>query len=256
VKAAIKIFSKKALKAIINFFAIVPILLLVLVIHEYGHLQEMQKRRVAVKEFSIGIGPLIYQHNGREFDVSLRLVPIMAYVQPSDAGSRHFDSLSVQERTIIDAAGIRNNLVAGTIVVISLQILGYAQGRLSQMQLAVAILSTPIKIVLLYISFVVQCLSLGLIRQSKRLLLSTGKKLPHKSLEQFIGYNLAIGLFNLFPITPLDGGRIAQDIILPLIAHYRVVILIAPYSMLILLFFFWIAITIPIQLFQTETIEK
>lgn len=124
-------FVDKALMRIIGFIVLLPALLTVFTIHEYGHLQEMQKRGVAIEEFSLGIGPLMYQYQGKEFPISFRAIPIMAYVSPSKEGFEYLATLSVHDRISIYAAGVRNNLAVGMCMLVFFQILGYRHGRLS-----------------------------------------------------------------------------------------------------------------------------
>ena len=71
----------KRIKTLLRVLLSLLMLESALVIHEYGHLREFYKRGVPVKEFSLGIGPRLYQYQTDSLlTVSFRLIPIIAYV--------------------------------------------------------------------------------------------------------------------------------------------------------------------------------
>lgn len=113
-KGAVVRYVKKFLKVV----AFILILESAFVIHEYGHLREFQKRGIPVKEFSLGIGPVLYQHHGNEFTISIRAIPIAAYVAPTKVGEELFETtLSAWDKFVIFSAGVRNNLIVALFLV-------------------------------------------------------------------------------------------------------------------------------------------
>ncbi len=202
---------KKFIKA--AFGALLSLLILesVFVIHEYGHLREFQKRGVPIEEFSLGVGPVVYHHRAASFVVNVRAIPIMAYVATTDEGGKRFDAQgSLRDKIVVDAAGVRNNFVAGLLVVLVLQALGWTKGNLSARELAKTIAVTPCKIVCRFFAFFIGCMTFGRVNLAERFLLSTGGIDPTTPLKQFVRWNLILGLFNVMPFPPLDGGHIAQ----------------------------------------------
>lgn len=206
-------------------------------IHEYGHLREFQKRGVPVKEFSLGIGPRLYSYQtDSSLTVSFRLIPIMAYVAPTEEGGNLFKQEGrLWDKIAVDAAGVRNNFLVGLAVVLLLQVLGWRRGNFSAKELARTAMVTPFKIPLRFVAFLVGCVTWGRVNLAEKFLLSTGGIDPPKPLRSFIFWNLTLGLFNLAPIPPLDGGHVLEAILLSVGANIYIpeipkFILFAAYS--------------------------
>jgi len=100
--------------------AIVLFLLLV-IIHEAGHFFAAKMCGVRVLEFSVGMGPLIFQRKKKETEYSLRAVPIGGYckLEAEDGESddpKAFVNATWWKRLIILAAGAFNNILLCLIV--------------------------------------------------------------------------------------------------------------------------------------------
>lgn len=210
-----------------------------LVIHEYGHLREFQKRGVPVKEFSLGIGPRLYSYQDSSLTVSFRLIPIMAYVAPTEEGGILFKKEGrLGDKIAVAGAGVRNNFLVGLAVVLFLQVLGWRRGSFSTKQLVRTAVVTPFKIPLRFVAFLVGCMTWGRINLAEKFLLSTGGIDPPKPLKSFIAWNLTLGFFNLAPIPPLDGGHALEAVLLSVGANIYIpeipkvvgIILFAAYS--------------------------
>ncbi|MCI5775787.1 MAG: RIP metalloprotease RseP [Aerococcus sp.] len=66
------------MKAIIIFILIFGILV---IFHEFGHFIMAKRAGIFVREFSIGMGPLLFHYEGDETTYSLRLLPLGGYVR-------------------------------------------------------------------------------------------------------------------------------------------------------------------------------
>lgn len=119
------------------------ILSVIIIIHELGHLISAKYFHVYCKEFSIGMGPALFQKQFRETAFSIRLLPLGGFV--SMAGEEGVDDENIPwERTlkgiawwkqvIIMAAGAIMNIILAWILFIAVTM---AQG-------AVALPSEPI----------------------------------------------------------------------------------------------------------------
>lgn len=108
--------------------------------HELGHFIVAKLVGVKVNEFSIGMGPLIWQRQKGETKYSLRLIPIGGYnaMEGEDDGSddpRGFNNQPALSRIAILLAGVTMNvLIALLICVIIVQISGLPTTRLATVE--------------------------------------------------------------------------------------------------------------------------
>ena len=65
---------------IIGIIAFVVMLSVIVILHELGHFLVARHFGVYCKEFSIGMGPCLYQKKGKETDFSIRAIPFGGYV--------------------------------------------------------------------------------------------------------------------------------------------------------------------------------
>ncbi len=97
------------------------ILGLIILVHEFGHFITAKKSGVYIYEFSIGMGPVIYTHKGKDgIDYNIRLFPIGGFVSMAgevyeDDGKIKKDKLLCNkkwyQRLIILGAGVFNNFI-------------------------------------------------------------------------------------------------------------------------------------------------
>ena len=108
-------------------YAIFAILLfgLLVGIHEFGHFAAAKLCGVKVLEFSLGMGPALWQKQGKETLYSLRIVPFGGYcaMMGEDEESndpRAFTNQAPWKRVLILAAGAAMNFLLGLVIVIIL----------------------------------------------------------------------------------------------------------------------------------------
>ena len=65
---------------IIAIIAFIIVLSLIIIIHEGGHFFFAKKAKILCYEFSLGMGPVIYQKRKGETVYSLRAIPLGGYV--------------------------------------------------------------------------------------------------------------------------------------------------------------------------------
>ena len=222
------------------------ILLTIVVIHEGGHFWAMRRNGVAIEEFSIGLGPLIWQRKDKRGTLwSLRWIPAGGYVKPSaiktDASESETQiglqgwelAASHWARFKIYMAGMFANATAAFI---ALTILFYATHRAPQVliewvqwapsplrPLACAFLAsyvlwlaTPVLFVVLIAKmgsafFTGAAGPVGIITMGNQALAENptlGAKV-FGMVMFFAMINGAIAGFNMLPLFPLDGGRVA-----------------------------------------------
>lgn len=180
---------------------------LVFVIHEYGHYTEFVKRNIPVQEFSLGIGPAIYQHQINELTLSFRLIPIMAYVMPTKDGYEVQTQSSFVDKFLISSAGVRNNLLSGVGAVLLLNLISWRKGSIDGTQFISRVVGYPLKVTYMFVLFFLDSLTLRKLSLGKNKKLYTGYIHPPKVIENFISLSFLIGCLNFLPLYPLDGGK-------------------------------------------------
>lgn len=89
---------------------------LLIIVHELGHFTLAKLNGIRVEEFSIGMGPEVYSHKGKETQYSLRLLPIGGYVkmmgeEEAVDDERSFSNKSPLRRLSVILAGAFMNIV-------------------------------------------------------------------------------------------------------------------------------------------------
>lgn len=108
-------------------------------IHELGHFLAAKWAGIRVNEFSLGMGPVVFQRQKGETAYSLRAFPVGGFVsmEGEDDGSsddRAFCNKSIGKRLLVVAAGAMMNLILGFLIMVILVCMGNAVGttRISQ----------------------------------------------------------------------------------------------------------------------------
>ena len=113
-----------------SFFSMKPVFILaailmfgiLIAVHEFGHFIAAKLCGVKVNEYSIGMGPLVWQREGRETLYSLRALPIGGYCamegEDEDTGdSRSFVRQPIWKKFIILVAGSGMNFLTGLLII-------------------------------------------------------------------------------------------------------------------------------------------
>jgi len=104
----------------LSWLAIIPILSLLMLVHELGHFVTARRAGIVVQEFGFGLPPRIYGYEYKGVIYSLNWIPFGAFVKmlgeedPTDVGS--FASKSKLARGIVLAAGSAMNFLTAVIV--------------------------------------------------------------------------------------------------------------------------------------------
>lgn len=112
---------------IISLLILILILGIIILVHEFGHFICAKKSGVHIYEFSIGMGPIIYTHKGKDkIDYNLRAFPIGGFVSMAgevyeDAGDNvnkndYMCNKKWWQRLIILVAGVFNNFLLAIIL--------------------------------------------------------------------------------------------------------------------------------------------
>lgn len=111
---------------LLSILAFILILGVIVLVHEFGHFMWAKKFGVHIYEFSIGMGPVLFTHEGKDkIKYRVRLLPIGGFVQM--AGEVYEDDDKVDkkdfmcnkpwhQRIIIIIAGVVNNFILAIVL--------------------------------------------------------------------------------------------------------------------------------------------
>ena len=112
----------------ITLILLIFILGLIILVHEFGHFITAKKAGVHIYEFSIGMGPLIKTHKGKDgINYNIRALPIGGFVSMAGEVYEDDDTKTIKkedfmcnkkwwQRVIILAAGVFNNFLLAIII--------------------------------------------------------------------------------------------------------------------------------------------
>ena len=116
------------------FFILLAILLLaiLIVVHEWGHFITARMLKIAVKEFSVGFGPKLWQRKSKKSDTvfSLRGIPLGGYCAFYDEDGdtldkddpRRYAAAAAWKRMIVVLAGSLMNVILAFVLAIALHL--------------------------------------------------------------------------------------------------------------------------------------
>ena len=202
------------MSAVINAIKIIFLLGFLVFIHESGHFCVAKLCKVRVNEFAIGFGPTIWSKKGKVTKYALRVIPLGGFVsmegedEPSEKEGS-FSKASVWKRILIVAAGATVNIIFAIIVFWCLST--YYVGPLNALYNVGYYLQTMWQgIVQLFTGKV------GIDQMTGPVGISSAVA-QTSTVADFIYLlsviSLSLGVTNLLPFPPLDGGKIVLLII-------------------------------------------
>ncbi len=200
-------------------------IMLIIGVHEAGHLLFAKRFGVPVPEFSVGLGPVIYAREFGETRYALRLIPFGGYVY---IPSKKVEQLSTWRQIQIYLGGPLANLLLCIVSGVALVLAGY---RLNVMEgvpeylLPLWVLAVTLLLFVALVPLTVYILGDIILhpvanfdKMSGPIGIVKGDGVPHTFLDGqplliqalIIIYmlSLSVGTFNLVPISMFDGGRI------------------------------------------------
>ena len=229
---------------LITILAGILMLIILVVVHEYGHLWAAQRCGVGVEEFSVGFGPGIKIFQTKTYPIYFRFIPLGGYVKlktrdlkkPISQGKNYEDANWLQ-RIFICVAGIGFNLILAIIIRILMYNFAPPDTQIKFLTMTITFMQGPvwylapiqaIKAVFgLFIQFYVGVLISIWYMVMPIINLAP---VPHGGIGGTIGLgaNIHLGFWsycgliyfvsvilaalNLFPLLPFDGGQIVLSI--------------------------------------------
>jgi membrane-associated protease RseP (regulator of RpoE activity) len=194
--------------AVVGTAAVVTAFLLVLIPHEAGHMLAGRLLGVRVEEFSLGFGPGVSVRR-RGTTYSLRLIPIGAYVRMPDD---YEDAVAPWRRLLISAAGPAASFGAAFVYLAVAATMADGSMLVGVQSAMWAAWSTMVWVVS----------NLGLVLDIHNISgpIGIGQAVAQTSIQGWepwmvllAAFSASIGLLNLLPIGPLDGGGMLTALI-------------------------------------------
>ena len=118
---------------LISLLVCIFILGIIILVHEFGHFITAKKSGVYIYEFSIGMGPIIYTHKGKDgIDYNIRAFPIGGFVQMAGEVGEDDEKIKKEQfmcnrpryqRLMILCAGVFNNFVLAILLLFLLAVI-------------------------------------------------------------------------------------------------------------------------------------
>ncbi|KPJ85049.1 hypothetical protein AMJ57_04600 [Parcubacteria bacterium SG8_24] len=216
------------------------LLSLIIAVHESGHFVAMRLGGVTVEEFSIGLGPTLYERRGEVTVFRIRLLPFGGYVSPADKGPGSLGAASRPVRCIIFLAGMVMNALTAFLVLLLVPAAWKGQRSRGLRRLVSALvgsfgywLSFPFLFLYLLVTRGTSLFRgltgpIGIImgradgtgqtgetgqKEDEEAPRKVAVPLPVWLAHNFALLSAAIAGFNLLPIYPLDGGQVVSALL-------------------------------------------
>jgi len=194
---------------IISAIKIIFLLGFLIFIHEGGHFVTAKLCNVKVNQFSIGFGPKIWKHQGKETKYVLRLIPLGGFVsmegeEKASSDERAFNNISILKRICIVSAGALTNIIFGLIVYMVLALVVYKNMTDALFAIKEFGFSLLESIKMLFTGHVGMKDLTGPVGISG-IISKTETIIQYLYMMSII--SISLGLTNLLPIPALDGGK-------------------------------------------------
>lgn len=197
-----------------NYIVFVFIILLAIVLHEFGHFIASKLFKVEVDSFNIGMGKKIFGFKKHNTEWNLRLLPIGGSCAINDEA---FEKISAWKQIIVFAAGPLVNLV---LMIVSVGIVLFIGGNFDIMNILstvwngiVAVLTSLASIFDVVFDFSQSTLQENFLVADQVLgAAENGIEYVYQFCMLNFALNTALFVFNILPIPALDGGQIFINI--------------------------------------------
>ena len=194
-------------------------------VHEFGHLISAKLFGVEVKVFSLGFGPRLFGFKFKETDYRISLLPFGGYVEIESneniKDSKSFFLKPAWQRFVVLVSGVIINFITAFL---ALTILIYVSTDNQRKLSPISVLNSAKLSAVLSIEMSSEIISLIDIMvtdeigakeniESSTIIFNVSRTAAEAGILNFLIFliviiNLGLGLLNLMPILPLDGGHV------------------------------------------------
>lgn len=203
-----KIFSfmYKVLFTCVSMYVFVGV---IVGIHEYGHYREYVDLGIPLQEFSIGVGPKMFQVDGPSgMPINFRLLPLGGYVAPTDEGAEKFLQMHAGDQIQVMGAGILATLLLAMVLIWSIYLRALYKKKISGVSCLAMIAYTPFGLIMRFAAFLCSFFTLKRVDFSESYVISLEKFRVSQGTGRFISGCVCLSMFNALPFLPLDGGKV------------------------------------------------
>ncbi|MEX2113696.1 MAG: site-2 protease family protein [Pirellulales bacterium] len=235
-----------------TYLAAILIIGVLIFVHELGHLLACWGTGIPVARFSIGFGPVLWTWRRGDTEYCLSAIPLGGYVMPAVESEEDFFAVAVWRRIVMWLGGPAANFAFAALIlaVVGVAVDGFSlYGLLVEPWVEVARQSWHIVTVLpsaflhpSQLSGVVGIVSVG------NSFVGAGWL---RAAQFAVLLSLNLGIFNLLPIAPLDGGKIfcaLLEKLHPRLARLHTGFAIAGLALLLVLFVYTTVLDVVRQL--------
>ncbi len=208
----------------ITALKIIFLLGFLVLIHETGHYTVAKLCKIRVNEFAIGFGPKIWSKKGKETDYELRLIPLGGFVklegeEEESEKKDSFSKASIPKRIAVVAAGALVNIIFGILAYGILIFIRYLISVNANFTEAIQYSFRAILELIKNMGLGILQIFTGNVKMNDMVgpIGISGMVSKTSGLTEFIYLlsiiSVSLGITNLLPIIPLDGGRIVLLII-------------------------------------------
>lgn len=205
--------TRSAFEVLMPYLAAVFVLGLVIAIHEYGHLLAAKWCGIPVERFSIGFGPKLFGFTRGGTSYWLSMIPIGGYVLPAldqDASRR----LPLHKNIAFALGGPVANVITAYFGLVALGVLQFGLSTVAAVSFATTRLWLDVQSMVHAIATLFSSMNeisgvVGIVAIGGSHFGSTATGL----LVFAVAISLNLAVFNLLPLPPLDGGRIAFSLL-------------------------------------------
>lgn len=195
---------------LVSALKIIILLGFLVLIHEGGHFLVAKLFKIKVNEFAIGFGPTIFTKEKGETKYALRLIPLGGFVSMEGEEERSekegsFSMASIPKRIAIVAAGGLVNIIFGVLLYYIISSIAFNSMYLGLIDTKDFIFSIFDSIRLLFTGNITMDQMTGIVGISD-IVVNTNGIMNYLYIMALISASL--GITNLLPLPPLDGGKI------------------------------------------------
>ncbi len=190
--------------------ALLSIIMVSTLVHEYGHYWTSRMFGVRVDEFAVGMGKKLFEHKGKNGTVfTFRLLPIGGFCMMND---EDFEKITRWKRAVILSMGCIHNIMLAVVPLTAVALIRKGLAGVQQiLSLIWGLIKSTVDILPKVFDFSPENITgpAGLVTQVEGMTHGyTPAQVVFLIFAGLTAINIILAVFNILPIPALDGGQI------------------------------------------------